>query len=99
MSEEIKKELQERGFKIVSTWHVLLIIVGMLLTTGITIGSFKAQVNNIEARTCNLETWKSKREVSEQANKSNRDKQFHEIQLNLKQLLQKNGLKYERIEE
>ena len=99
MSNAEKQELRDRGFTIIQTWHIILVIVGMLLSAGIYAGATANKIINLESRTEDLEIFKKQQELYNGVITQKRDRQFHEIQLNLKQLLQKQGLDYQRVEE
>lgn len=99
MSAAEKKELRDKGFTIVQTWHIILVLVGMLLSAGIYAGTTANKIVNLENRTEDLETFKRQQELYNGIITQKRDRQFHEIQLNLKQLLKKQGIDYQRVEE
>jgi hypothetical protein len=99
MSAAEKKELRDKGFTIVQTWHIILVLVGMLLSAGIYAGTTANKIVNLENRTEDLETFKKQQELYNGIITQKRDRQFHEIQLNLKQLLKKQGIDYQRVEE
>lgn len=99
MSTAEKKELRDKGFTIVQTWHIILVLVGMLLSAGIYAGTTANKIVNLENRTEDLETFKRQQELYNGIITQKRDRQFHEIQLNLKQLLKKQGIDYQRVEE
>jgi hypothetical protein len=99
MSEQMRKELKDKGFLILQTWHIFLIIASILLSTGVMIGAMQNRLNNVEIRTDKLEKFRTDQEVKNTITGEKRDRQFHEIQMNMKMLMEKQGLEYQRVED
>lgn len=99
MSNAEKQELRDRGFTIIQTWHIILVIVGMLLSAGIYAGATANKIINLESRTEDLEIFKKQQELYNGVITQKRDRQFHEIQMNMKKLMEKNGLDYQKVED
>lgn len=99
MSEQMRKELKDKGFLILQTWHIFLIIASILLSTGVMIGAMQNRLNNVEIRTGQLEVFREEQEEKNVITGTKRDRQFHEIQMNMKKLMEKNGLDYQKVED
>lgn len=99
MSDKQKQELQEKGFAIISTWHIVFMIVFMIAGIGVVWGITQNRLDNVENRTEQLEDFRAKQEIKNTITGEKRDRQFHEIQMNMKMLIERQGLKYQRVED
>ena len=99
MGDKMKQELKDKGFMILQSWHVLIVIASIVLSAGVILGAMQNRLNNVEIRTDALETFRGEQEEFQKGIGEKRNKQFHELQLNMKRLMEKQGLRYETIEE
>ena len=89
---------QEKVF-ILQTWHLIFLLVIIVFQAG---GAFlvaQYRLNEMDARANRVETWISGHEKYTIELKEDRDKQYYEIQLNLRKLMEKEGLVYESLRE
>ena len=99
MSEQMKKELKDKGFMILQSWHVLIVMASIILSAGVILGAMQNRLNNVEVRTDQLEEFRVKQEDTNKLVGDKRNRQFYELQLNMKRLMEKQGLVYQTVEE
>lgn len=87
---------QEKVF-ILQTWHIILMIVAMVFLAGGSYGISQYRIGLLEARTANTEGWIESHKEWEEHIKEVRDQQWYEVQVNLRKLLEKNGLVYQEL--
>lgn len=71
----------------------------MIAGIGVVWGITQNRLDNVENRTEQLEDFRAKQEIKNTITGEKRDRQFHEIQMNMKMLIERQGLKYQRVED
>lgn len=55
MPDEVKQQLDGLGIRIVQTWHIVLLIAGMILALGATWGDANARIAALEHKVVSVE--------------------------------------------
>lgn len=99
MTTEIKKELKSNGFTVIQTSYWIIGILVIVVGLGINFGMSMKRIDTLESKVQDIEIWKENHIDWSGAASKAYQRQLHEIQLNLKVLMEKQGLKYQSITE
>lgn len=97
MSEKLKEELKGEGFIILQTSWFILLIVGLIVSIGISIGVAQSQLSNHELRISKQEVWSKEFEVKQQSITEYRNRKLDEITYNLKAVAKKLNVDYQEL--
>jgi len=84
---------QERVF-ILQTWQLIAFFVVLIFTMGVSYGIGQYKIMELENRQSKIEAWSAEHNKYTEALKDVRDKQYYEIQLNLRLISEKMGIEY-----
>jgi len=87
MTKDLKQELESKGIKVIQNWHIVLAFIGMIFIAGVSFGVNQNRVSNVEIRQNSIEIRQNKLEQDQ--------KTMDEIKINLKFLMESQGLKYQ----
>lgn len=90
-------ELRKEGFSVVKTWHIILLIVAMFVGVGITYGIGITKLEMLDLRVNKIEEWRDGHQKATEEIRRDIDVKLYELQLNLQTLMEKNGLKYQKV--
>lgn len=101
MSEEVKEKLKEQGVivTILQTWHIFLVVIGMLVSLGIIWGVTTSRIGEIEKDVASHDNWIKSHEEKVSKLGEGHVKLFYELQLNLRRLCEKNGITYQEMKQ
>ena len=99
-ADEIKKIGKDNGLNLIvlQKWHVILMLIGIFVGVGIIYGASQTRLSTVEGKITNIETWKDTHIKEVDLIKAQIATKLHELQLNQKALMEKLGVKYQRIE-
>ena len=97
MTQEIKRELKKEGFTVVQTSYWIIGIIVILIGLGVNFGMTMKRIDSLESRMDKIDKWKEKHIDWGEQTKSTFEKQLYELQINLKVLMEKQGLTYQQI--
>lgn len=99
MTQQMKQELKKEGFTVIQTSYWVVGILVIIIGLGVNFGMSMKRIDTLESKVQDIEIWKENHiDWSGTASKAYQ-RQLHEIQLNLKVLMEKQGLKYQSITE
>ena len=100
---ELKKGVENGRIKVVTNsqfwWGVFVFIITTVFVTAVAYANFQQRLLNAEETIEKLDIRTEKTETYVRDIKVTRDRQWHEIQTNLKNICKAVGVNYERIED
>jgi len=99
-ADEIKKIGKDNGLNLIvlQKWHIVLMLIGIFIGVGIIYGTSQTRLNVVESKVTKIEIWKEGHMKDVEVIKGDIDIKLHELQLNQKALMERFGIKYQKIE-
>lgn len=90
---QLEATLRKEGFRIVQTWQILLLIIGMILSIGVIYGVSQTRLQQTELKVDKLETWKDDYIKENQRYQMKLLDELYEIKSDLRLIKEKQGIK------
>lgn len=95
MSNEKKRELEERGLIVLNKWQAILIIASMIISASMFAGSTTNRLSNVEVETLQLKQACAIEKERLSTNNSELERQVIELKINLKAYMESKGYQYQ----
>jgi len=96
--DELIQKVESGQVRLVPNWQLWVFVISVIFAVGGTYANFNSRINSAEINIEDLKAKETIRAVKEIDIKITRDKQWHEIQMNMKNICKALKIPYEKID-